>query len=63
MGPMRRWIAACFLLAACSEDHLPGFATGEPSYGQDAAAGRAIDAGAPLDGALDASDASPDARD
>jgi hypothetical protein len=50
---MRRWLVLT-LLAACSDDHLPGFATGEPPYGYDAAAERSLDASVASDASLDA---------
>lgn len=51
---MRRWLAILTLFAACSDDQLPGFATGAPSYGDDAAADHPLDASTPLDASLDA---------
>ncbi|HEX5661374.1 MAG TPA: hypothetical protein VFX59_29495 [Polyangiales bacterium] len=52
---MRRWLLLT-LLAACGDDRLPDFATGEPPYDLDAAVQAALDASA-------LSDAAPDARD
>jgi hypothetical protein len=58
---MRLSLLALLVLAGCGDDRLPGFATGEPPYGYDAAAERPLDASTTLDAAADA--VAPDAGD
>lgn len=51
---MRLGLALVLFLAACTDDRLPDFATGEPPYGYDAAAARPLDGGVALDGSMEA---------